>query len=95
MADSLSKVEVTPVSPTIVSVETQSENVVSVVQSNALITLSTTGPQISSNTTLASLTDVDLSNKVDNSVVYYDGNSDTFKADSLNTILTITDGGNF
>lgn len=94
MADSLSKVEVTPVSPTIVSVETQSENVVSVVESNALVTLATAGPKEQA-ATLAALQDVDASNRVDNSVIYYDGNSETFKANSLNTILTITDGGNF
>ena len=94
MADSLSKVEVTPVSPTIVSVETQSENVVSVVESNALVTLSAAGPKETA-ATLSALQDVDTSNRVDNSVIYYDGNSETFKANSLNTILTITDGGNF
>ena len=94
MADSLSKVEVTPVSPTVVSVDPQDPSIVSVVESNALVALSTAGPKEQA-ATLAALQDVDASNRVDNSVLYYDGNSETFKANSLNTISTLTDGGNF
>lgn len=46
-------------------------------------------------TTLAALTDVDITNKVDNSVLYYNQTSSKFLADDINTIITITDGGNF
>ena len=94
MADSLGKVEVTPVSPTVVSIDPQDQSIVSVVESNALVTLSTPGPKETIGK-LSSLNDVDVSEKVDSSVLYYDGGSDTFKADDLNTIITITDGGNF
>lgn len=33
--------------------------------------------------------------KVDKSIVYYDANSQSFKADALWTLLTVSDGGNF
>ena len=34
-------------------------------------------------------------NKVNDSIVYYDSSSDTFKADATTTKLTLVDGGNF
>tara|TARA_R100000278_G_scaffold3991_2_gene6986 strand:+ start:410 stop:670 length:261 start_codon:yes stop_codon:yes gene_type:complete len=37
----------------------------------------------------------DGSGKVNDSIVYYDSSSDTFKADSTTTKLTLVDGGNF
>ena len=37
----------------------------------------------------------DGSNKVNDSVVYYDSSSDTFKADTTTTKLTLVNGGNF
>ena len=39
--------------------------------------------------------DFDGSAKVNKSVVYYDSTSAKFKADTLQTILTLVDGGNF
>ena len=33
--------------------------------------------------------------KVDKSVVYYDASSNSFKADTVHTTETLTDGGNF
>tara|TARA_B100001778_G_scaffold279623_1_gene244052 strand:+ start:871 stop:1089 length:219 start_codon:yes stop_codon:yes gene_type:complete len=33
--------------------------------------------------------------KVNDSIVYYDSTSDTFKADATTTKLTLVDGGNF
>ena len=45
--------------------------------------------------TLANLTDVNVAAKVDNSVLYYNQTSDKFVANDVNTIITITDGGNF
>ena len=34
-------------------------------------------------------------NKVDGSVIYYDSSSATYKADATTTKLTLVDGGNF
>ena len=94
MADVLGKVEISPTRPTIVSVDPQDKNIVSVVRNEALVSVSTAGPKETA-ATLAALEDLDVANKVDKSLVYYDGNSDTFKADSLHTVFTLTDGGNF
>lgn len=41
------------------------------------------------------LADVDDSARVDKSVLYYDQSAGKWKGDDVNTILTITDGGNF
>jgi len=59
-----------------------------------LVLLSTSGPKVAYGT-LESIEDMDTSDKVDKSVVYYDGNSGSYKADSLYTVTTLTDGGNF
>ena len=37
----------------------------------------------------------DITGKVNDAVLYYDSSSDTFKADSTTTKLTLVDGGNF
>ena len=37
----------------------------------------------------------DISGKVNDAVLYYHAASDTFKADSTTTKLTLVDGGNF
>ena len=94
MADAIAKVEIAPTRPTIVSVDPQDHTLVSVTRNETLVSLSTAGPKETA-ATLAALEDLDVGNKVDKSVVYYDGNSDTFKADSLYTVFTLTDGGNF
>ena len=44
---------------------------------------------------LSTLQDVNVTNKASNSVLYYDQASDKFVADSIYTVLTLTDGGNF
>lgn len=44
---------------------------------------------------LGSLTDVDTTNVIDKSVLYYDASSATFKADQVWTTVSLTDGGNF
>lgn len=44
---------------------------------------------------LAELTDVDTTGRVDGSVLIYDGTTARFVADSINTRLTLADGGNF
>ena len=38
---------------------------------------------------------IDDSAKVDKSLVYYDQTTSHFKADNLQTVTTLTDGGNF
>lgn len=45
--------------------------------------------------TLVGLTDVEAADRVDGSVLIYDGPSAKFVAGPLNTKLTLTDGGNF
>lgn len=44
---------------------------------------------------LADLSDVNISGKVDGSVLVYDGTSQVFKANSSFTSQSLTDGGNF
>lgn len=44
---------------------------------------------------LAGLTDVNVAQKVNNSILYYDQTQDLFVANDINTIVTITDGGSF
>jgi len=60
---------------------------------NSVITVATQGPQGPSwSTTATSLSD---SGRVDKSVVYYDSAAGEYKADALQTTLTLVDGGNF
>mgnify|MGYP004452454303 CR=1 FL=1 len=73
---------------------TTTKNTVTVNEGDAtVVTVTSTGPQgpsfSSSGTTLND------SAKVNNSVVYFDSSSGTFKADSTTTKLTLVDGGNF
>lgn len=44
---------------------------------------------------LGDLTDVDTSAKVANSVLYYDPSSGMWLGNDINTVTTLTDGGNF
>lgn len=94
MAHELARVEVGPVSPTIVSVDPVDHSIIAVTRNETKVELSTAGPKETEGT-FASIEDVDIANKVDKSLVYYDENSDMFKADSLYTVITLTDGGNF
>jgi hypothetical protein len=70
-----------------------SPNRVTVSQVSDVVTveLTTAGPQ---GPAAAGFT-FDGSNKVNDSIVYYDSSSDTFKADNTTTKLTLVDGGNF
>ena len=58
-----------------------------------VVTIATQGSQGESfsNTSTA----LDDTNKVNNSLVYFDSTSGTFKADQTRTIENIVDGGNF
>lgn len=49
----------------------------------------------SGSTTLAALTDVDVTQKTNASVLYYKASAGKFVADDINTTITLTDGGNF
>ena len=73
---------------------TTNKNTVTVDESNSsVVTVSTQGPQGPSwSTTATSLND---SGKVNKSVVYYDSVAGEYKADALQTTLTLVDGGNF
>jgi hypothetical protein len=85
MSNQIGKIEVVTTRPANIQIDNGEPN---------LVLLSTSGPKVAYGT-LESIEDMDTSDKVDKSVVYYDGNSDMFKADSLYTVITLTDGGNF
>lgn len=53
------------------------------------------GPSGDEATHFASLVDVDVGSRVNNSLLYYSAATQQFKADSTTTTLTLTDGGNF
>ena len=66
---------------------------VSQVSDVTTVELTTAGPQGPS--FAVSGTTIDDSAKVNDSVVYFDSSSGTFKADATTTKLTLVDGGNF
>ena len=69
---------------------TTNQNTVTVQQGDATtVTVATQGPQGPKGL------DLDETAKVDGSVVYYSSSASTFKADNLQTLLSIVDGGNF
>ena len=70
--------------------------VVSQVDSVTTVEITTAGPQGATGAAVPSGgLQVDETNKVDGSVVYYDASSATFKADSTTTKLTLVFGGSF
>ena len=69
---------------------TTTRNTVTVNEGDAtIITIRTVGPQGPKGINL------NETDKVDGSVIYYDSSSATFKADATTTKLTLVDGGNF
>ena len=72
-----------------------SPNRVTVSQISDVVTveLTTQGPQGPQFATSGAI--LDDSGKVNDSVVYFDSTSGTFKADATTTKLTLVDGGNF
>ena len=66
---------------------------VSQVSDVTTVEITTAGPQGPSGS-IAGLT-FDITGKVNDAILYYDSSSDTFKADSTTTKLTLVDGGNF
>ena len=72
---------------------TTERNTVTVNGDTNVVTVATQGPQGPQfSSTATSLND---SNKVNNSVVYFDSTSGTFKADQTRTVENLVDGGNF
>jgi hypothetical protein len=65
----------------------------------AVVEVATAGPQGAPGTsgvsTLAALSDVDVTQKVDKSILYFDAGGDKWLGDDINTLVTITDGGHF
>tara|TARA_B100000212_G_scaffold339733_1_gene318787 strand:- start:78 stop:317 length:240 start_codon:yes stop_codon:yes gene_type:complete len=73
---------------------TTTKNTVTVNEGDAtVVTVATQGPAGPSFATTG--TTLDDSAKVNDSVVYFDSSSGTFKADATTTKLTLVDGGNF
>ena len=73
---------------------TTTKNTVTVNEGDStVITVATQGPQ--GPTFSSSGVTLDDSAKVNDSVVYFDQSSGTFKADATTTKLTLVDGGNF
>ena len=69
---------------------TTTKNTVTVNEGDAtVVTVATQGPQGPVGFAF------DETNKVNDSIIYYDSSSGTFKADSTTTKLTLVDGGNF
>jgi hypothetical protein len=73
---------------------TTNKNTVTIDEDNSsIITVATAGAQGPAwSTTATTLND---SGKVNKSVVYYDSVAGEYKADALQTTLTLVDGGNF
>lgn len=74
---------------------------VTVSSANAQVETGVVGPQGPQGlpgggaTTLAALEDVNISQKIDKSILYYNQSSGKFVANEINTLITLTDGGNF
>ena len=66
---------------------------VSQVSDVTTVEITTAGPQGPSGS--ISGLNFDITGKVNDAIIYYDSSSDTFKADSTTTKLTLVDGGNF
>ena len=72
---------------------TTERNTVTVNGDTNVVTVATQGPQGPQFSTTG--TNLNDSNKVNNSVVYFDSTSGTFKADQTRTVENLVDVGNF
>jgi len=73
---------------------TTTKNTVTVNEGDStVVTVATQGPQ--GPTFTSSGATLDDTAKVDNSVVYFNQSSGTFKADATRTVENLVDGGNF
>lgn len=84
-----------------VLVQEVSEQVIELQVPTAPVTVEvvTAGPQgaagVGGSTALSGLSDVDVSQKVDKSVLYFDASGAKWLGNDVNTLITITDGGHF
>jgi hypothetical protein len=69
-------------------------SIVNVLGETVIITLTAVGPQGPPGSAGAGF-DIDTTARVDKSVVYYDAAAAVFKADTIWTTSTLSDGGNF
>ena len=76
-----------------VNITTQ-KNTVTVNGETSVVTVVSQEPQGATGTAGSGF-DLDSTNKVDGSMIYYDSRSAKFKADTTTTKLTIVDGGSF
>ncbi len=72
---------------------TTNKNTVTVDGGSSVVTVATQGPQ--GPTFSSSNLSMNDSAKVDGSVIYYSSSAGEYKADNLQTILSLVDGGNF
>ena len=87
----MTSVNVTNVSNT-VSVTESGAVAIGVIEGNAVVVgLTAVGPQGPAGSGF----DIDTTARVDKSVVYYDAAASVFKADTIWTTSTLSDGGNF
>lgn len=69
-------------------------SIVNVLGETVIVTLTAVGPQGPPGSAGTGF-DIDTTAKVDKSVVYYDAAAAVFKADTIWTTSTLSDGGNF
>ena len=90
----MTSVNVTEVANTVTLTEDSAVVVVPVPETTVVVAR-TLGPQGPPGPQGASGIPVDIIGTVDKSVVYYDAASSAFRADSIWTTTTLSDGGNF
>ena len=90
----MTSVNVTEVANTVTLTEDSAVVVVPVPETTVIVA-TTLGPQGPPGPQGASGIPVDIIGTVDKSVVYYDAASSAFRADSIWTTTTLSDGGNF
>ena len=90
----MTTVNVSAVTNTVTVTENGSSTVVTV-PLTSVVTAVTAGPQGPQGPAGPAGLVVDTTARVDQSVVYYDAATATFKADALWTVPTLADGGNF
>jgi len=76
-------------------IELDSEPVVEILEVGVVGPQGPQGPPGASLISLAQLQDVDVTDRADGSFLYYDPIREMFIADSIETKITLTDGGNF
>ena len=88
---------VTPASQVAVTVTTAEPPVVQLTLAPApeVIRSFVIGPQGPAATSLTSIPDLDASDRINKSLLYYDATTARFRVDSTITATTLTDGGNY